>query len=380
MSLYKSALVVALGLSLMASAQDSIPRPPRMVLRNLINPDSLPLMNLKIVPIPILTSSPETGVRFGGALEYFFNAKEKHDKSEARGSYMHGQLTYSTKGQFEIKGSWQVFSKGERYVFRGSAGYTTFSDRFWGLGNQTIAENDYYAQDYSRIFLESRTYRLLRNQWYVGLKLDYSDVYNVKLNKPLDPVSAAVPGMMGSKSLGAGPAILYEGRDYPFSARKGSFAEVYFTHSFPVSGDQYRFDTWFLDLRKYYPLGKENTLAFQLASQNSTGNIPLREMPRMGGALLMRGYFTGRYRDQSYTAAQAEFRYHIWRWLYGAAFASAGVMDQSIGHYQLDQTRYAGGLGLRFLVNKKNRMFVRVDYARNSTSGGAYYLRLHEAF
>ena len=94
MWLYKCLLGLALSSTLMVNAQDAVVPAPKKTIRNFINPDSLPLMNLRIVPIPILTSTPETGVRFGGALEYFFNAKEKD--SEARGSYIHGQLTYST--------------------------------------------------------------------------------------------------------------------------------------------------------------------------------------------------------------------------------------------------------------------------------------------
>ncbi len=361
-------------------AQDGKKPSPQKTFKNFINPDSLPLMNLKIVPVPILTSTPETGIRYGGALEYFFNAKEKGNQSEARGSYMHGQITYSTKGQFEMKGTWQVFTKGEKYVYRGSAGYATFTDRIWGIGNNTLTEKNYYAQDFSRIFLESRTYKLLKNQWYLGLKLDYNNIYKVKIDRPLDPVNALIPGISGSKILGIGPAILYEGRDFPFSAHKGSYVESYITQHFPVGGDAYQFQTWLLDVRKYYPLRTQTTLAIQFMSQTTTGKVPLSEMPKMGGALLMRGYFTGRYRDLSYTAAQAEIRFPIWRWIHGATFASAGVVDLSIGKYQIQNTKLAGGLGLRFLVNKKNRMFLRVDYALNSTEGGAYYVRLHEAF
>jgi hypothetical protein len=94
----------------------------------------------------------------------------------------------------------------------------------------------------------------------------------------------------------------------------------------------------------------------------------------------MRGYFTGRFRDHSFTALQAEYRFLIWRWIYGAAFGSAGVIDESIANYSTSNLLKAGGLGLRFLLNKKNRMFVRFDYALNSTAGGAYYIRLSEAF
>ena len=83
MSLSKIFLGLALAVSVSVNAQEAEVPTPKMTFRNFINPDSLPLMNLRIVPIPILTSTPETGIRIGGALEYFFNAKEKD--SEARG-------------------------------------------------------------------------------------------------------------------------------------------------------------------------------------------------------------------------------------------------------------------------------------------------------
>lgn len=378
MSLYKFLLGLALVSSIGANAQYAVMPVPKKTIWNFINPDSLQLMNLKIVPIPILTSTPETGVRVGAAVEYFFNAKEKG--AEARGSYIHGQFTYSTLGQIEVKATWQVFTKGEKFVYRGGGGFSTYNDRFWGVGNNTVDEKNYLGQDFSRIFFESRTYRLLKNKWYAGLKIDYNDVYNVVSARPLSLQEQNVSGINGSKTLGLGPAILYEGRDFPFSANSGAYAEFYFARNISFKNNPYDFNTWFLDLRKFFPLTPNSTLAFQLSSTHTTGNVPLRELPRVGGSVLMRGYFTGRFRDKSFTAVQAEYRFHLWKWIYGAAFGSAGVIDESINQYSTSDLLKAGGLGLRFLMNKKNRMFVRFDYARNSTAGGAYYIRLNEAF
>jgi hypothetical protein len=378
MSLYKFFLGLALAATIGVNAQDGVLPVPKKTIRNFINPDSLQLMNLKIVPIPIFTSTPETGVRVGGALEYFFNAQEKG--TEARGSYIHGQFTYSTLGQIEVKATWQVFTKGEKFVYRGGGGFSTYNDRFWGVGNNTVDEKNYLGQDYSRIFLESSMYRLLKNKWYAGLKLDYNDVYNVVNSRPLSLQEQGVSGINGSKTLGLGPAILYEGRDFPFSAHSGSYAEFYFARNFSFKNNPYDFNTWFLDVRKFYPLTSNSTLGFQFSSIHTSGNVPLRELPRVGGSVLMRGYFTGRFRDKSFTALQAEYRFQVWKWIYGAAFGSAGVIDESINQYSTADLLKATGLGLRFLINKKNRMFLRLDYARNSTAGGAYYIRLNEAF
>ncbi|MEI6266161.1 MAG: hypothetical protein WCP74_13770 [Sphingobacteriia bacterium] len=345
-----------------------------------MNPDSLALINLKFVPIPILTSTPETGVRFGGALEYFFNAKEKGKNTEARGSYVHGQITYSTKSQLDLSSSWQIFGRGERYVFRGNAGFQRFNERYWGVGNNTVNNDDFNGQFYNRLYFESRTYKLLTNQNYVGLAVNFSDTYNLTYSKSLNNSDLQVAGINGSKVFGLGPAFLHEGRDFPFSAHKGSYLEVYYQYHFPVLGDQYNYGEWMLDWRKFIPVSNLNTLAFQFMNRTTIGDVPLREMPRLGSSNLMRGFFTGRFRDKSFTAAQSEFRFHIWRWLYGSAFGAVGIVGESISSYESNNTRYAGGAGLRFLVNKKNRMFVRLDYARNSTGGSAFYIKLNEAF
>lgn len=382
MWLYKKSIFIAIVFLVVHSlnAQDSIRREPKKTIRNFMNPDSLVLINLKVVPVPILTSTPETGLRFGGALEYFFNAKEKGKNTEARGSYVHGQITYSTKSQLDLSSSWQIFGRGERYVFKGNAGFQRFNERYWGVGNNTVGNDDYNSQFYNRVYLESRVFKLLKHQNYLGIALNYSNTYYVNYSKPLTNADRTIAGIYGSKVFGLGPAFLHDSRDFPFSAHRGAYAELFYQYHFPTLGDDYNYGEWMIDLRKYYPVSKQNTLAFQLMSRSTVGNVPLRELPRLGSSNLMRGFFTGRFRDKSFTAAQSEFRFHIWRWLYGSAFGAIGIVGESISSYESTNTRYAGGGGLRFLVNKKNRMFLRLDYARNSTEGSAFYIKLNEAF
>lgn len=370
--------IVACFFIVSTNAQVAEKPAPRKTIRNFMNPDSLVLINLKIVPVPIFTSTPETGVRIGGALEYFFNAKEK--KSEARGSYVHGQITYSSQKQLDISSSWQIFGRGERYVFRGSAGYVNFNEKLWGIGNNTVAEDAFNKQFYNRVYVESKVYKLLKAHQYVGLSFNFSNTYNVRYEKTLNSADSVIKGVHGSEVFGIGPAFLYDGRDYPFSAHKGAYAEFYYQYYPKISNGGFAFSEWGVDLRKYYPITTKSTFALQFMTKNTIGNVPLREIPRLGSSNIMRGFFTGRYRDLSYTAAQAEIRVPVWRFISGAVFGSAGMVNESISKYQLNELRYAGGAGLRFLVNKKNRMILRVDYARNSLAGSAFYIRLQEAF
>lgn len=373
----------SLAMPLFSNAKTDTTKPePRKTLRNFMNPDSLSAINFSIIPIPIVSSSPETGVRFGMSLDYFFNAKDKsaREKNEARASFVYGQVTYSTLRQLDLLGAWQVFTRGEKWVLRGRAGYSAFEERVWGIGMNTVPEKDYWEFSYQRTFAESRIYRQIKNNWYGGLSINYNNTFNVQYSKPITPAFNYTDGVAGSTVLGLGPAILLENRDYPFSARKGSYFEALFQSYLPVSSTPFSYQEWIIDYRQFYPVGNENSFGYQFFTHNTSGNVPLRELPRVGNASLFRGFFGGRYRNKSLAAAQSEYRFQVWKWVHASFFTAGGFSASSIGNYHLPDFLWTGGAGLRFLVNKKNRMFVRMDYARNSTMGGAFYLRLNDAF
>ena len=365
-----------------ANNPDTLRPEPKKTLKNLMNPDSLSAINFSVIPIPIVTSSPETGVRIGLSLDYFFNAKSKEAKQnkEARGSFVYGQVTYSTLRQLDLMGAWQVFTKGEKWVLRGRAGYSSFKERVWGIGMNTVPENDYWELSYQRTFAESRIYRQLKNNWYGGITINYNNTFNLRYSKPLTPAFNYSDGVNGSSVFGFGPALLLENRDYPFSARKGTYLEAIFQNFIPVGTAPYAYREWIFDFRKFHPIGRENSVGFQFFTHNTSGDVPLRELPRVGSPSLLRGFFGGRYRNKSLTALQGEYRFQVWRWVHASVFTAGGFSGNSIDKYYLPDFLLTGGAGLRFLVNKKNRMFVRMDYARNSTMGGAFYLRLNDAF
>ncbi|MFX7784596.1 hypothetical protein ABTJ92_20455, partial [Acinetobacter baumannii] len=84
-------------------------------------------------------------------------------------------------------------------------------------------------------------------------------------------------GINGSQVFGVGPAVLYEGRNYPFSATKGSYFEFYLKNYYKLLGGDYVYNECLIDMRKYIPLHENSTLAFQLFTRESIGDIPLRE-------------------------------------------------------------------------------------------------------
>lgn len=338
-----------------------------------LNPERLLSKNLRFIANPIIQNSPETGLKMGLAGNYFFKAGSD---TLTRSSNIYLQIAYTTKNQFILEPIWNIFTPGEKYILRGRAGYLDFTDHFWGIG-PTAAEFNKTDLSYNRIYLQNKILRRVRGNWFAGLNMRYSDIHALFWNENIPNV----PGAEGSVVAGLGPNIQADFRDNPFSPQKGWYADVYYSYFGKFLRGQYTFDEWQFDLRGYIPTRKKHqVLALQAFANFTQGDIPFRELPRLGSAFLMRGFFEGRFRDFQYVAAQAEWRQPVWKWLHASAFLSAGEVAPSIRQLGLERIKVTGGAGLRILLNPKEYIFARLDFAFNNEGGTGVYIRINDAF
>jgi hypothetical protein len=134
-----------------------------------------------------------------------------------------------------------------------------------------------------------------------------------------------------------------------------------------------------MDIKQFFMPFKEHILACELYSMLTTGDPPFHGMPLVGGASIMRGYYEGRFRDQNYLAGQLEYR-KILFWRIGmTAFYSAGEVFDNFGNMEIAKVRSAYGIGLRFVFDPKERLNLRVDFAKTNESTGVYF-GVDEAF
>jgi outer membrane protein assembly factor BamA len=179
---------------------------------------------------------------------------------------------------------------------------------------------------------------------------------------------------------GAGPSILADYRNNPFSPTRGWYAEWAMHVYDHCLGSQFSYTEHLLDLRRYVPLRGPHWLGFQAIGQFTNGTVPLRELPRLGGPNIMRGFVLGRYRDRQLWSVQAEYRLTLNRFLVAAAFAGAGGVAPTSGEFSPHNTRYAGGAGIRVLLNRKKNVFLRTDVALNDNGTVNLYIRMLDAF
>jgi len=107
------------------------------------------------------------------------------------------------------------------------------------------------------------------------------------------------------------------------------------------------------------------------------GNAPFFNMAQLGGTRRLRGYFEGKFRDKHLLLAQAELRQEGFGRFGGVAFAGMGTVFGSAGESL--EWRPNGGIGLRYQLDKKQKLNIRADYGFGVKSQG-FYLTFGEAF
>ena len=123
--------------------------------------------------------------------------------------------------------------------------------------------------------------------------------------------------------------------------------------------------------------GKKTILALEGTAVITMGNAPFFNMAQLGGTRRLRGYFEGKFRDKHLLLAQAELRQEGFGRFGGVAFAGMGTVFGSAGESL--EWRPNGGIGLRYQLDKKQKLNIRADYGFGVKSQG-FYLTFGEAF
>ena len=114
------------------------------------------------------------------------------------------------------------------------------------------------------------------------------------------------------------------------------------------------------------------------------GKVPFFHMGLLGGSEVMRGYFNGRFRDNHAFSTTLEYRLPIW-WRFGAAaFMAVGDVAPSLDAFKPQSLKYSVGGGLRFMIDKREKINVRLDVGHTiGPIGGGnteFYITASESF
>ncbi len=328
--------------------------------------------DFKAFPFPIIYYTPETRLAYGLAGNATFHLTK--DSIRSRTSSINAGMAGTQNKQFLLYSQFNIFF--DKYYFSGEAGYYKYSYFFYGTGSKEVP-GELYAVNYPRIKI-SGAYRFTPN-FYAGPSFLYEKYNILKTADNGELAKGNVPGSAGSIVTGAGLHFIYDNRDKVLYPGKGYLLNVSFTRNGKFLGGNYNFSKYTIDASLYKKLNANSILVVNSFNSFATGSVPFQQLAQLGGGKIMRGYYQGRYTDKNLSALQTELRSVIYKRLGVALFGGMAIIGNGSPVLDFTSVYKNYGAGLRFTLNRKEHLNLRLDYALGRQSSG-FYLGFGEAF
>ncbi|GAB4229223.1 MAG: hypothetical protein Tsb0034_00820 [Ekhidna sp.] len=345
---------------------------------NAVFNDTTSIEKPKFVAYPTLAYAPETKWEIGISAIYVYYARQD---TANRLSEINLFSFITLEQQYGLWAEHALYSDQSHWFFLGRARLQRFPLLYFGIGPDTSGEE--LAQiDAGSIAIRQRVLRNIAGGLYIGLETDFQRLSNVEVNQLTDSPFSLPAGTRSFTNLGLGLGLVFDNRHNVLNVREGFFGETGFLRYDDAWASDFEFTSYFFDARYYIPTTSSQVLASQLFVSYIKGTAPFNQLSLMGGENLMRGYYLGRYRDQTLMAAQTEYRFLPFpfseRWG-AAAFVGMGTVSDSVRALDFSKLKVSGGAGIRFLIFRSKDIFTRFDVAF-SEDGPGYYFFIGEAF
>lgn len=354
---------------------------------------------------PVFNSSPTTGFVFGVTGQGAFQSPG------SKMSAFQCNIQYTTKNQILIFLRNNIYMNKNKIFLSGDWRYFKYSEATYGLGtnapegsivnkinfNGQTMPTDSLAQPmkFNYFKLHQTASWLITNNFYIGpgIHLDtYNNIEDLKLDTLSSPKKYTSHYIYSVKHgfntthytmMGVSLNLMYDTRDNMVNTEKGIFANVNFrTNPTWLGSDKSSTILWteFRAFKKIIPNKPQHVLGVWLMGNFVTGgDVPYLALPAIGydqRSKSGRGYTNGRFRGEQLIDLEAEYRFPIMcnQLISGVVFGSAiTTSNKDVNVNLFDYLRPAGGVGLRFLFNKKAKMNMQIDYAIGQNSSGFYF-------
>jgi outer membrane protein assembly factor BamA len=320
--------------------------------------------------LPVIFYTPETKWAFGGGGLYYFRLTK--DQAVSRPSNLQFIAVYTQRKQTNLELNPDFYLAKGLHI-QANLQYSDFPDQFYGIGNGTAEDmEEPFTSKFWKLSVEAL--KKVHGPLNLGFQYFFDDTKLPKVKEEGLLASGGIPGSAGGTVSGLGYFMTYDSRDSIFFPTAGSFHQFSAMAFGQALGSDFAFKRFYFDLRKYVRFSYAHCLAFQTRLLFQTGNPPFWRMGLLGGEESMRGYYLGRYRDKNMITLQAEYRWVPVFWRIGlAVFAGLGDVAATPGRFDLGRFKYTCGLGLRFVIDPKQRLHLRLDFGFGKGTSGVYF-------
>ncbi|WP_448702232.1 polymerase [Mucilaginibacter sp. AW1-3] len=353
---------------------------PKFIRRTIFEKDSS--KRSSIIPLPVLSSAPETGLEVGGSLLYSFYTDTLHSNTRVSNIFAYGTIT--TKGQYRASISTSYWSPGNKYHYTAALSYLNFPFNFYGIGNATNkADAQHIGQKRYKFSVGAE--KLVAPHLYLGLN---AGAFRYKFSSDTIGIFETDPQVQnreGGSSVTIGPSFIFDTRNNNTYTTHGILLNTSYNYVKGIfANNGYSGGLFAIEFSQYFGLSKHFVLAYDLYNNSLLGSqTPFYLLPAMGSDSRMRGYYNGRYRDKNYAAGQAELRYRINDRFGIVAFGGTGTVWHDQFSTDILKPNYGGGL--RYFFDVEKGLSIRLDYGVGEQRPGesrqsGFYIGLGEAF
>ena len=331
------------------------------------------------VPLPYLFYTSDTGVAGGGILTAIHTSQLHSGQVATEDLTLGVSATWTQKNQKEVNISLEKKFYADMFLWVGDLRYSDFPSEFYGIGPDSSQAEEFNAEGLElKIALLGSAGPSMR----IGpvLRLGVSKLSEFSSGGELEALNSQRE-LDGGYS-GAGLLLRLDSRSNPRYPGAGSLIEIQPTLFMEHGRIHNNFLQTKMDIRTYRKLRDEVIAAFRFSAVLNTGRPPLQEMADIGGLFCMRGLPEGRYIDRNGFTGQGEIRFPLDRQIKGVLFGAAGTVSPSIYSLKdihIEAVKFSGGAGLRFPLNSRGDINLRIDYGLAAGSSGLY-ITLMEAF
>ncbi len=219
--------------------------------------------------------------------------------------------------------------------------------------------------------------RLIVSDIYVGLRYMRAIV---NFPEPEEPQPVIPEEGIDFDIGGLGLVAEWDTRNHSFQPNGGNRAVLRSNFSREDFGAELEYDTMSLGFNHYRTgFRDQDVFAWRASVCKTSSDTPFFERCQFGSSRDLRGYPVGRYYDDAMYAAQIEYRAPIWGRFGAVAFAGVGSVAETFSDFDSSDTLPAGGVGLRILASREQRLNVSIDYAVGRDES-TFYVYIGEAF
>lgn len=328
-------------------------------------------MDMTFIVSPCYTREGSFGV--GGAATALYRLDRRDSVMQPSDLQLTGSATI--KGFYTLGVQGNNHFKGNTSMLSYSVAFSRKTLDFWGITYDDCASNAISQYVRQQIKFEAdytfKFDRIFRAG--AGVIVNYTDAVKI-----LD--SAYLDGQKrGYFFSGVSASVQLDTRDFILNPRKGIYLMLKET-IYPGFMGSYGKTLWrtTFQFNAFHNLWTNAILGYDLYGQFNSPSAPwtLREELGSGGCR-MRGYYSGRYIDNSLVSAQIELRQRVMSRIGCVAWVGIGTVFPELKKFRFDKLLPTYGIGVR--VEIKHNVNMRVDYGFGKGTAG-FVFQMTEAF